>query len=139
MKSEADFDSFVALMLRIDRSRSSLGHVYEKYIHAYMTNYKDMNTILTVKDSGGEPVATLEEVPVCKISSKPENDVAEALRDDICSYIIPVQTGYPALDSFYVCNGTVYCFQITTSRTHEQNHENYDGIKQKIETAYLFS
>jgi len=59
------------MMLSIDPSRSSLGHKYEQYIHNYMRNYKDMDKKLTVDDSSGNPVATLEQVPVYKVSSQP--------------------------------------------------------------------
>ena len=137
LKSQAEWDTFVSLMLRIDPSPSSVGLRYEHYVHVYMRNYGYMTTKISISNKDGGPVTTLEEVPVYTSSNQPEEDVANALHSGICSYIVPTKSNFAEVDSFYVANGTVYCFQITTSKGHGYNSTTFNTITTDIESAYL--
>jgi len=53
-----------------------------------------------------------------------------------CAYIVPSQSNYPAIDSFYVVGTTVYCFQVTINDEHKFKPDPYTSKTALIEEEY---
>ena len=135
IKSAAEWPLFVKFMLQFDSSSSSLGSRFENFFHAFMESYKD-SFKLRVLNNELELDSVLEKIPVYKRSKTPEQDVANALANSTCTYVVPSQPNYPAIDSFYVDGTTVYCFQVTTSGDHRFKPDKYTEKIKLIEEKY---
>jgi len=138
IKTDAEWERFVKLMLGIDASRTSLGLRYENFIHAYMRNYKDLSIKLRVLDSNFDPHSVLEETPVFVYTADPEEEVVKVLANPgcRCAYVVPSDPQYPAIDSFYIDCTTVYCFQVTVNKEHKFVPSIYDNTITRIKKLY---
>ena len=137
IKTDAEWENFVKLMLQIDSSRSNLGLRFESFIHAYMRNYKDLsNKFRVLKNDNFDLDSVLEKTPDFVRSDNPEEDVANALVDSTCTYVVPSNSDYSAVDSFYVDGTTVYCFRVTINEKHEFDRTAYNNKTKLIRQLY---
>ena len=139
IETYAESRSLVDFLMQIDPSRSSLGLRFEHYIHAYMRNYKGFPKLHVLKKEGEEKLkveSVLESIPVYVRSAKSEKAVANALANSRCTYVVPSQSNYATIDSFYVDGTTVYCFQVTINDERKFDLKTYNTKTALIEKEY---
>ena len=134
VRHNSDWRSFVDSAL--DLSSPIGGISYEQFVDAYMRNYDHLDP-LEVYNHKGEKVSTLSDIPKCWMttSDKYSIDIANALDTSTCFYIILPRNG-ASIDSVYVFNHTVYCFNVTQD-TEAFADEQYSGIQKEINAAYM--
>lgn len=131
----------VDIMVQLDPSPISRGFKYEHNFHTFMSCFghfpvASLARKLDVFDHAGNYDSTLSVVPkVCK-TNRANAAVVDALVRNECTYVIPTQHNFPLVDSFYINDSTVYCLQVTTSRDHDFKSENWDELRNDIQSAY---
>ena len=146
VNTEQERTRLIEIMLLLDSSQAGIGYKYESNFHYYMECYRyvSISNALKVYKHTGKLDSTFSVVPTVCVTKTAVDAVADAIFGKTCVYVVPAQSNYKLVDSFYVTHTgpennvetIVYCLQITVSPDRGFEDGDWDNLQKDIHKGY---